>query len=134
MSFSITSSSTMTLAGTLRPVAGGTSGGDVSTALIGSPCGGPKSPLREPPVSSVVLDAVLAAGGWSSLRHAGNANAIAAIARNIGRATRFIANSPQGGSRPMATDCPAGQGTALIWIKPARQSAPTLEGGLERDR
>src|SRR5690606_21812479 len=33
---------------------GGTSGGLVSTAVIGSPCGGPKSPLREPPVSSGV--------------------------------------------------------------------------------
>ena len=32
---------------------GGTCGGLVSTAWTGSPCGGPKSPLREPPVSAV---------------------------------------------------------------------------------
>ena len=44
MSFSTTSSSTMTLAGALRPVGGGTFGGLVSTAWIGAPCGGPKSP------------------------------------------------------------------------------------------
>src|SRR5262245_55417040 len=50
-STSLTSSSTMTLAGFVRFVAGGTSGGLVSTARTGSPCGGPKSPRSEPPVS-----------------------------------------------------------------------------------
>src|SRR5688572_15987849 len=50
MSFSITSSSTMTLAGWLRLTGGGTFGGSVSTAWIGSPWGGPKSPFAEPPV------------------------------------------------------------------------------------
>ena len=51
MSFSTTSSETMTLAGAVRPVAGGTSGGEVRIASMGWPCGGPKSPLAEPPVS-----------------------------------------------------------------------------------
>src|SRR3954463_6777395 len=51
-STSRTSSSTMTLAGAWRPVGGGTRGGLVSTAFTGSPCGGPKSPEREPPVSA----------------------------------------------------------------------------------
>ncbi len=50
----------MTLAGVLRPVGGGTCGGLVSTALMGSPCGGPKSPLREPPV--VALEVAAASG------------------------------------------------------------------------
>ena len=45
----------MTLAGAWRPVAGGTAGGSVSTAFTGSPCGGPKSPEREPPVSAGAL-------------------------------------------------------------------------------
>src|SRR5215510_1540732 len=51
-STSRTSSLTMTLAGAWRPVGGGTRGGLVSTAFTGSPCGGPKSPCREPPVSA----------------------------------------------------------------------------------
>ena len=51
-STSRTSSSTITLAGAWRPVAGGTCGGLVSTACTGSPCGGPKSPLSEPPVAA----------------------------------------------------------------------------------
>src|SRR6185369_4073516 len=54
ISFSMTSSSTITFAGAVRPVAGGTCGGLVSTALTGAPCGGPKSPLLEPPVVPVV--------------------------------------------------------------------------------
>src|SRR5690242_13270543 len=53
-STSRTSSFTMTLAGAWRPVGGGTRGGLVSTAFTGSPCGGPKSPEREPPVSAAV--------------------------------------------------------------------------------
>src|SRR5690242_15801861 len=60
-STSRTSSSTMTLAGAWRPVGGGTRGGLVSTAFTGSPCGGPKSPEREPPVSLAVA-AVAAVG------------------------------------------------------------------------
>jgi hypothetical protein len=55
LSTSMTSSSTMTLAGCLRFVGGGTCGGLVSTAVTGSPCGGPKSPLRDPPVSATAL-------------------------------------------------------------------------------
>ena len=41
----------MTLAGAVRPVGGGTFGGDVRIASTGCPCGGPKSPLSEPPES-----------------------------------------------------------------------------------
>ena len=41
MSFSTTSIETITLAGTMRPVGGGTFGGEVRTASIGWPCGGP---------------------------------------------------------------------------------------------
>ncbi len=44
----------MTLAGLVRLVGGGTLGGLVSTALIGSPCGGPKSPAADPPVSAAI--------------------------------------------------------------------------------
>ena len=43
----------MTLAGAVRPVAGGTSGGLVRIACTGSPWGGPMSPFAEPPVSWV---------------------------------------------------------------------------------
>src|SRR6187200_1025853 len=43
MSFSTTSSSTITLAGVLRVIGGGTFGGLVSTARIGAPCGEPGS-------------------------------------------------------------------------------------------
>src|SRR3954465_14580656 len=60
-STSRTSSSTMTLAGAWRPVGGGTRGGLVSTAFTGSPCGGPKSPEREPPVPAVAASS--GAGG-----------------------------------------------------------------------
>src|SRR3954462_6133674 len=42
--FSITSSSTITLAGVLRVIGGGTFGGLVSTALMGAPWGGPRVP------------------------------------------------------------------------------------------
>jgi hypothetical protein len=45
MSFSTTSSSTITRAGALRPVGGGTLGGGVSTARIGAPCGAAESAL-----------------------------------------------------------------------------------------
>src|SRR5688572_26459997 len=41
----------MTFAGCLRATGGGTWGGLVNTALIGSPCGGPRSPRADPPVS-----------------------------------------------------------------------------------
>src|SRR4051812_28712532 len=44
MLFSITSSSTITLAGVLRMIGGGTFGGLVRTARIGAPWGGPRSP------------------------------------------------------------------------------------------
>src|SRR5580765_5660903 len=40
----------MTFAGFVRFVGGGTFGGLVRTAWTGSPTGGPKSPLAEPPV------------------------------------------------------------------------------------
>src|SRR5690349_8298017 len=69
-STSRTSSFTMTLAGAWRPVGGGTRGGLVSTAFTGSPCGGPKSPEREPPVS-----AAAAAGGEFWLQAASSAAA-----------------------------------------------------------
>src|SRR4051812_33279028 len=62
-STSRTSSLTMTLAGTWRPVGGGTRGGLVSTAFTGSPCGGPKSPEREPPVSAATEAGLSEAGG-----------------------------------------------------------------------
>src|SRR4051812_14667973 len=45
MSFSTTSSSTMTFAGVLRLVGGGTFGGLVSTARMAAPCGAEVSPL-----------------------------------------------------------------------------------------
>src|SRR5690242_20244758 len=48
----MTVSSTMTFAGFVRSVGGGTCGGLVSTACTGSPCGGPKSPFAEPPVAA----------------------------------------------------------------------------------
>src|SRR6478735_4052967 len=76
-STSITSSSTMTLAGAVRLVGGGTSGGEVSTALTGSPCGGPKSPDRDPPVSAATVAAPLEAGSWLQA-----ANSIAAAMTN----------------------------------------------------
>ena len=72
ISFSTTSSSTITLAGAVRPVGGGTMGGAVSTALTGSPCGGPKSPCAEPSMSSprapAGVSAVAAAGGQQAER------------------------------------------------------------------
>src|SRR5690348_14839228 len=40
----------MTFAGAWWPAAGGTSGGLASTAWTGSPWGGPKAPLSDPPV------------------------------------------------------------------------------------
>src|SRR4249919_2897909 len=63
-STSRTSSSTITLAGAWRPVGGGTSGGLVSTAFTGSPCGGPKSPESDPPVSAVAAGVLFDAGFW----------------------------------------------------------------------
>src|SRR3954465_14478205 len=64
-STSFTSSSTITLTGAWRPVGGGTRGGLVSTAFTGSPCGGPKSPRKEPPVSAgAMADLVWVVDGW----------------------------------------------------------------------
>src|SRR6476469_533128 len=64
-----TSRSTITFAGFVRPVGGGTSGGLVSVAWIGAPTGSPKSPLAEPPVS-LATDAlgVLSGGALRSLQ------------------------------------------------------------------
>ena len=53
----------MTFAGAVRPVGGGTQGGLVSTALTGSPCGGPKSPPCEPPVVPGLAVWARSAGG-----------------------------------------------------------------------
>src|SRR5690606_19698401 len=92
MSFSTTSSLTMTLAGAVRPVGGGTFGGAVSTASTGWPCGGPKSPLREPPES----EACGALAASSDLPpHPLAASAANATARNNvrGSVATFIAYS-----------------------------------------
>ena len=74
-STSRTSRLTMTLAGALRLVAGGTIGGLVRMACIGSPCGGPKSPAADPPVSSEFFCLL----GAESLNPAMPSNRVAAI-------------------------------------------------------
>ena len=79
MSFSTTSSETITLAGAVRPVGGGTFGGEVRMASTGWPCGGPKSPLAEPPVSSEAVALASAAGAGSLPRQAGRAIAMARL-------------------------------------------------------
>src|SRR5678816_3459736 len=96
-STSRTSSFTMTLAGAWRPVGGGTRGGLVSTAFTGSPCGGPESPEREPPVS-----AGAAAGGEFWLQAASGAAAGGKVglqprSRAAARATSRVYNA--GGAR-----------------------------------
>ncbi len=86
-STSRTSSSTMTFAGVERPVAGGTIGGLVNMALMGSPCGGPKSPAAEPPVS-VLADGDAPVSPCFSDLQPGNPNSAAVMIS--GMTTCFI--------------------------------------------
>src|SRR5688500_8341657 len=83
----------MTLAGALRPVAGGTIGGLVTTALISGPCGGPKSPFFEPPESATAADVFAASSGLPL--HPAVASTANAAARNNerGSVTAFTADS-----------------------------------------
>ena len=88
-----------TFAGCVRFVGGGTSGGLVSTAWIGSPCGGPKSPLAEPPVAPPGRAAGVEAVGDVSRPQPATANA-ASDAMTSNR--RFIRLSPwRSTERPM---------------------------------
>src|SRR5215469_3793308 len=88
----MTSSSTITFAGAVRPVGGGTRGGLVRMALTGSPCGGPKSPGEAAAGATVAADApnILLTGAFPVRSHPDRATALPS---SSARAMRCIHSS-----------------------------------------
>ena len=86
----------MTFAGAVRPVGGGTMGGLVNIALIGAPCGGPKSPAAEPPVSVVAASGATVATSLLDVQPVRLNNAVAIMSV---KSERFI--------KPPLEDCMA---------------------------
>jgi hypothetical protein len=118
-STSRTSSSTMTLAGLLRPVAGGTSGGLVRIALTGAPTGGPKSPLAEPPVSpGCVASGASCISCAPAVGLAARATGASAPAPASARdATIEIARMDHSSAKMLGAGYRDGARTTLTWIK-----------------
>src|SRR5262252_8836395 len=125
ISFSMTSSSTITFAGAVRPVAGGTRGGLVRTALTGSPCGGPKSPGEAAAGATVAADApnILLAGVFPVRSHPDRATALPS---SSARAMRCIRSSLDEWDIRICTfpRCAPSTSIALTCVKSTCDSSP----------